>query len=186
MDKESLSGRNAGTEKWLLCGGAALVLTSVAFGLIRRTVEPRPTSTASEQTNQLQAAPSHPFALEPSGALTSQPDPSAISIAGSTEPGKEQFKAEDKSPSSERLLTHADLQGKSARELSLMRNEFYARHGYIFKAQELTNYFRAQKWYRGNERSQHAVHAKMSEVEQQNVAFISRFQESNSLTYTPR
>jgi hypothetical protein len=118
--------------------------------------------------------------------VTSQREESATPIEASTQTKNEKLKPEAQPPSSERLLTHSDLQDKSPRELSLMRNELYARHGYIFKAQELTDHFGAQKWYRGTDRSQQGVHAKMSEVERLNVAFISRYQESNSLTYRPR
>ena len=38
-------------------------------------------------------------------------------------------------------LTVEDLEGKTAAELDIMRNEIYARKGYIFKRKDLKNYF---------------------------------------------
>jgi hypothetical protein len=34
-------------------------------------------------------------------------------------------------------LTSADLEGRTADELRILRNEIYARHGYVFKSEEL-------------------------------------------------
>jgi len=42
------------------------------------------------------------------------------------------------------------IKSKSIADLKLMRNEVYARHGYIFKDAKLKNYFEAQKWYKPN------------------------------------
>jgi hypothetical protein len=40
-----------------------------------------------------------------------------------------------------------ELQGRSREELRRMRNEIYARHGYVFKDPALAEYFRGQAWY---------------------------------------
>jgi hypothetical protein len=42
------------------------------------------------------------------------------------------------------------IKSKSKADLKLMRNEVYARHGYIFKDAELKAYFGAQSWYKPN------------------------------------
>lgn len=47
-----------------------------------------------------------------------------------------------------RLLTDGDLDRKSPLELRVMRNEIYARHGYIFTTPEMRRYFARQQWYR--------------------------------------
>jgi hypothetical protein len=46
------------------------------------------------------------------------------------------------------LAKYTDLQNKTLEELKLLRNEIYARHGYIFKSKELFEYFRKQDWYK--------------------------------------
>jgi YARHG domain-containing protein len=47
----------------------------------------------------------------------------------------------------ERALTAADLDGRTLRELSLMRNTIYARAGHTFRKKWLIDYFTAQPWY---------------------------------------
>ena len=49
---------------------------------------------------------------------------------------------------SQRELTAADLQGKSSAELKIMRNEIFARYGYVFKTKDMKEYFGSQPWYR--------------------------------------
>lgn len=51
--------------------------------------------------------------------------------------------------SASKLLTVADIQNLSAKELNYARNEIYARHGRKFKSQELQSYFDTKSWYRG-------------------------------------
>ena len=47
----------------------------------------------------------------------------------------------------DRALTPADLQGRTLRELALMRNTIYARAGHPFRKKWLRDYFTAQPWY---------------------------------------
>lgn len=42
--------------------------------------------------------------------------------------------------------TEASLAGKSLRELRLLRNEIFARHGYIFQSEDLQQHFSQQAW----------------------------------------
>lgn len=79
-----------------------------------------------------------------------------------------------------RRLTHADLQGVSARDLTLARNSLYARHGRSFNDAELRRYFLAQPWYRPDPSYQDLV---LSPLEKENARFILRYQESSGLTW---
>lgn len=47
-----------------------------------------------------------------------------------------------------RLLMKRDLSGKNCFALKIMRNEIFARRGYIFKTPDMTAYFSAQPWYK--------------------------------------
>jgi hypothetical protein len=47
-----------------------------------------------------------------------------------------------------RALTPADLEGRTLRELTLMRNTIYARAGHPFRKKWLHDYFSAQPWYK--------------------------------------
>jgi hypothetical protein len=45
-------------------------------------------------------------------------------------------------------VTADELQGASAWDLKIMRNEIFARHGYVFKTDDMKRYFSQQAWYR--------------------------------------
>jgi len=49
---------------------------------------------------------------------------------------------------SERILSRTELANYTAWELRIMRNEIFAKYGYIFKSEDLKNYFNQQLWYR--------------------------------------
>lgn len=74
---------------------------------------------------------------------------------------------------SERAVTAADLAGKTSGDLRLMRNAIFARHGYIFKSADLTDYFSNFSWYTPRHKD---VTPYLSKVEQQNIAFINKFE----------
>jgi len=78
--------------------------------------------------------------------------------------------------SDDRLLTELDLHGLSAGMLRIARNEIFARHGYAFNSRELTAYFSQFAWYRPVTKN-----VSLNAVEQSNVAFIKRYEDSPSL-----
>lgn len=49
--------------------------------------------------------------------------------------------------SDKRYLTEDDLRNMSKEQLSLARNEIFARHGYVFNDEEFKKYFTAKSWY---------------------------------------
>ena len=59
-----------------------------------------------------------------------------------------------KEPVKERQFTlevsDVDLQEKTIGQLRLMRNEVYARKGYVFHSEDLNSYFKRQSWYTPN------------------------------------
>lgn len=59
-------------------------------------------------------------------------------------PGISDYVLED---SAVRYLIQEDLQGMSAEQLRLARNEIYARHGYQFDDPALNEYFTSKSWY---------------------------------------
>lgn len=73
-----------------------------------------------------------------------------------------------------RLLTENDVIGLSKKDLRIMRNWIYARHGYIFKRKDLQMYFSKFEWY-------HAKYTDipynlLSDIEQKNIEFIKRYE----------
>ncbi len=72
---------------------------------------------------------------------------------------------------SQRLLTADELKKYSKAELKIMRNEIYARHGYIFIAgREMDQYFRTQSWYQPKYKD---VNKMFSDIERKNIQTIS-------------
>ena len=75
-----------------------------------------------------------------------------------------------------RLIRPADLESLSLGELELMRNEIYARHGWIFRRPDLRNYFGSQSWYRPRSDnayySNQQVEAELSPIERRNLQII--------------
>ena len=81
-----------------------------------------------------------------------------------------------------RLVTEEDLAPLSLRDLEIMRNEIYARRGWVFARPELRGYFERQPWYRpkgtpaNREEANRWATAELSRLERQNIARIQAFE----------
>lgn len=75
------------------------------------------------------------------------------------------------------LLTSADLEGKTAEQLRLGRNEIYARHGRKFKDSALQNYFNSCSWYSVNDGYDYSNDAaNLSDIEKKNINLIKKYE----------
>ena len=72
------------------------------------------------------------------------------------------------------LLDRSYLENKDEWELRIMRNEIYARHGYIFKLPELREYFMKQSWYVPVSED---VTNSLTSLEKENIELIKRYEE---------
>lgn len=68
------------------------------------------------------------------------------------------------------ILNENDIRGKSKSDLRIMRNEIYARHGYVFKSSDLQNYFSQKPWYNGT--IYNANDISFNSIEKKNIEFI--------------
>lgn len=75
---------------------------------------------------------------------------------------------------SNKKLSDSDLDGKSKKELELMRNTIYARHGYKFKRDDLIEYFSQFTWYSPKTSDMSSVYNEMSDIEKYNIDFIKK------------
>ena len=82
----------------------------------------------------------------------------------------------------EREMTYADVEGKSAEELRLMRNYIFARRGYIFESDDLKEYFEQFSWYVP---LYYDVTPRLSDIEKYNVNFIKEYETDVGPDYTP-
>jgi hypothetical protein len=72
-------------------------------------------------------------------------------------------------------LSYADISGLSKYEISIARNEIYARHGYVFTTKQYKNYFNAKWWYKPNK---HFSERWLSSTENYNIAFLLKVEKS--------
>ncbi len=72
-----------------------------------------------------------------------------------------------------RPIVQSDVDGKTLRELTLMRNTIYARAGNPFRKRWLDGYFRAQSWYQPKAQMDEAV---LSPLDRTNAAFVARYE----------
>ncbi|MCE2570537.1 YARHG domain-containing protein [Motilimonas eburnea] len=85
-----------------------------------------------------------------------------------------QFRGDYLIPDSDiRLLEQAELMKYSQQELRLIRNEIFARHGFVFQSAELNEYFLKKPWYHPL-----ADDAELTDVEAENVRLIKLIEKS--------
>lgn len=83
-------------------------------------------------------------------------------------------------PTDTEYISEADLSGFTREEVTLIRNELFARHGYNFSSQSIRAYFEAQSWYEpvpGVDASSFDP-AVFNEYEVKNLATILTFEQS--------
>lgn len=69
-----------------------------------------------------------------------------------------------------------DLDELSREDVELLRNEIYARHGYIFKEKRFEEYFSATDWYMPNGSFNEGM---FNDIEKKNIATILKYEEEN-------
>lgn len=96
------------------------------------------------------------------------------------EPVAEEVQAADEGyvlPNSDKeLLTEADLEGLSAEQCQIARNEIYARHGRMFKDEAIQAYFNSCDWYEGTIAPDDFDEANLTETEIANKDLIVEYE----------
>jgi len=73
----------------------------------------------------------------------------------------------------DKLLTASDISNLSKSQLKIMRNEIFARHGYIFKTTDMQQYFSSQTWYKP---MYDDVDNALTNIEKNNAALIKKYE----------
>ena len=81
--------------------------------------------------------------------------------------------------SSDVKINSKQLEGMTAEDIRIARNEIYARHGLIFKSEDLQEYFSAQPWYKGT--VDDASKIELSELEQDNIKTITDYEKAHNI-----
>ncbi|MDO4476165.1 MAG: YARHG domain-containing protein [Lachnospiraceae bacterium] len=82
--------------------------------------------------------------------------------------------------SAQRYLTEAEVSSLSIQQLCYARNEIYARRGYVFKSQELRDYFGSKPWYYPTIPADSFSSSVLNVYETANVELLRRFEYSIS------
>lgn len=81
-----------------------------------------------------------------------------------------------------RYLNKSDLSGLTSRELTYLRNSIYAKHGYVFKSDELDRYFSQFSWYH---RDYSVTDDILNSTERANTKLIREYQKEYGMEYKP-
>jgi uncharacterized membrane protein YvbJ len=76
--------------------------------------------------------------------------------------------------SDKRVISEEDMANLSKGQLRLARNEIYARHGYVFKSEDLQKYFSSKSWYNADP----SYGDSLNEVEKENVELLKAREDS--------
>ena len=74
------------------------------------------------------------------------------------------------------LINSSELEGKTAMECKIARNEIYARHGRLFQDEALQGYFNDCSWYTGTITAEDFSDNLLNEVEKANLQIISEYE----------
>lgn len=78
--------------------------------------------------------------------------------------------------SSTEFLTSDDLKDYSKKDLAYIRNEIYAKHGYVFKSDEYNDYFSSKTWYK-EDQSFKGNESGLNKYEKENIKLIKSLEE---------
>lgn len=179
------------TGKWIVLALVLLAAMAAVWLALRpggfaggsSTASTAASSAATESPGTPTEAPVSP--TEPPGTPTETPvSPTELPAAPTEAPAA--LAPPTAAPESEYILPHSDtdpltldqLQGLTAEQARIARNEILARHGRMFNDQELQRHFDGCSWYSGTVPADSFDYNQLSPLEQQNVEVIKQYEAS--------
>lgn len=83
--------------------------------------------------------------------------------------------------SSARYVTYADLDRLTEWQIRIARNEIYARHGRMFKSEDLQQYFGSTSWYYPTVPAEVFDNSYLNQVEVENLKTITQYEKAHNL-----
>ncbi|MDO4542053.1 MAG: YARHG domain-containing protein [Bacillota bacterium] len=99
----------------------------------------------------------------------------AVEVSNTEPPGTTVWSDAYLWPSDKYYISQSDLQGYTQEGVAAIRNEIYARHGYMFKKEKWQNYFAGFSWYTPDPSFSTSM---FNEVENANIATIVAYEKS--------
>ena len=140
--------------------------------IVETTVPTDPPVETQAPTPTPEVTPEPTLEPTPTQAPTQAPTPTPTPKP--TEPPRNITQNKILFPSDSKYITEADLSGLSKYDVDLIRNEIFARKGYVFTNKTFKNYFESQSWYTPNPAANYNM--KLNEYEQYNANFILEYQ----------
>ncbi|MEA5472593.1 YARHG domain-containing protein, partial [Spirulina sp. 06S082] len=173
----------------LILGGFACVGVVLGLVLTRPPRSESPTSKINEEQETV-TPPSEFSSIEEENNIATPSEINDTPLVSESpsipiEPSPSSSILSDSSYSwlSDHRVTETDLQGKSARELSIMRNSIFARKGRIFRSPELQSFFNSQPWYRPIYSPDQFPSSLVTPLEQENAQIILQYQNQYGLRW---
>jgi len=117
--------------------------------------------------------------VKPTPAPTSTPTPVPTAVATSFE--KDTPTSYFWPDSDRRYYSESDLVGLTAQQIATIRNEIYAREGYIFKTPSWLAYFTQKEWYKPRIKADDFTDAELNQYEYANVQMILAYETAHHL-----
>ena len=133
-----------------------------------------------------QAPAEEPETVAPEVTATPEPTPEVVvqeqNEAAASDAGADTGSGDYVIPdSSTRYLTNADLNGLSEWQIRIARNEIYARHGRIFKSDDLADYFASKSWYTPSVSADQFDNSYLNSIEIENLKLITAYEKAHNL-----
>jgi serine/threonine-protein kinase len=166
-ERAKVAQQQATRAKYVVLGlvGLAVIVIAICY------FSPSGTKQETQQTQQIQ--PGEPPREPTAAKAPANTDATSRTLQAPTESDLPFFMT--------RPVTEQDLEGKSAWELEVMRNEIFARHGRQFVRKDLQRYFSAQSWYVPRFPATQFPTSLLGSVQQKNVALILSYQKAHGL-----
>lgn len=138
------------------------------------TATPEPTQEISEPTEEPVEITVTPT---PTPEETAQEEVSGVEVNTDTSTNAEYVIPD----SSSRYLTNADLASLTEWQIRIARNEIYARHGRIFKTNDLNDYFKGKSWYQPSVSPEKFDNSYLNTIEIENVKLITEYEKIHNM-----
>ena len=173
FDQSKLKGSNDSSRAVIMGAGvgSALLILGLLLGKnimgtdANRNIDRQPEKIAASNDGKTIA----PMAPPPDRSYATQPSANSAS--------------EDYTWLSQRLVSNADLQGKTGYDLDIMRNSIFARYGRRFRTPGIQAYFDRQSWYQPKYSSSQFPTNLLSVIEHKNTSYIDNYQTRFNLRY---
>lgn len=145
---------------------------------VTATLEPTQEVVPTQEAEAATVAPTQQATPEPTPEVVVQEQNEAAASDAGADTGSGDYVIPD---SSTRYLTNADLNGLSEWQIRIARNEIYARHGRIFKSDDLADYFASKSWYTPSVSADQFDNSYLNSIEIENLKLITAYEKAHNL-----